>query len=120
MIDIALLAPALKTNQILVLAELINNSEVELKKLILETQRACSHTEKEKHWSNPSSSFDKKILLLTECKNCGLIKEKPKGFDYQICINCWTPMEDDATRLVGEDRTHFYKCPNCGNTAFHT
>lgn len=120
MIEITKLAPSLKTNTILILAELINSSEVKFNKLVLEIQTSCPHTEKNKNWEYNDSPFHPGKLLSTECTACGQIKSRPKGFDYQICTKCWTPMKDDGTRLVGEDRTHFYKCPNCGNSASHT
>jgi hypothetical protein len=120
MIDITKLAASLKTNPILKLAENINNSEAEFNRLVLEIQASCPHTEKKKNLENNDDPFSKRKVLSTECIACGLIQNKPKGWDYQICIKCWTPMKDDGTRLVGEDRTHFYKCPNCGNSASHT
>ncbi len=120
MIDIAKLAPSLKTNRILMLAELVNNSEAEFNRLVLEIQASCPHTKKKENWGNNNYPFSKRKLLSTECNDCGLVQKKPEGSDYQICIKCWSSMKDDDTRPVGEDRTHFYKCPNCGNSAWHT
>jgi len=121
MINIATLPTLLAGNdEIKTLVLQINAAETSYDELVQKIQNECQHQNNRETWEKPIRLFQNVALLSKECKDCGLVQSKPKGSDYVICQKCWSKMKDDGIRLAGEDRTHFYKCSNCGNTAFHT
>ena len=93
-------------------------------KRIKEIQSNCDHNnlkEKRERLVGDGSWGTKHDLISKKCLDCGVVFERPKGKDIEICTSCWAPNVKFLGYEPGQGGgAHHYKCESCGHRFYHT